>query len=229
MTLPPTLIRTGPGTTGTVGEALSQLAKVKHGKSPAPAMRGRRDTVIVVLFGVLGFTREHIRKASAEDIRVRAGSATVEGLHVPMADAAEACPACAVTRWLRIVTPAEIGHKTTVTERLTAEGYDADHHDCEDPLDDEWTHATTLLPAIDQHGWVTAHASVTVRSISGIAGRVQVFTGFRERALEDRQTKATRFDGMTTRQFTEEMDDFDARVARALALSEDILTDASDA
>jgi hypothetical protein len=34
---------------------------------------------------------------------------------------------------------------------------------------------------------------------------------------------------MSTKRFTEEMDDFDARVARALALSDDILAGANDA
>lgn len=230
MTPPPTLVRTGPGMTQSVAEALTQLPKVKHGKSPAPAMRGRRDAVIVVLFGVLGLTRQDIRKVAVANIRVSAsGVVKVQGVDIPPGDNAESCPACAVTRWLRIVTSAELGYKKTVTDRLTAEGYDAAHHDCDDALDDEWTHATTLLPAIDQHGWVHAHASVTVRSISGIAGRVQKFTGYREHALENHEAKATRFDGMSTKRFTEEMDDFDARVARALALSNDILAEANDA
>jgi hypothetical protein len=227
MTPPPTLVRTGPGTTKSVAEALTQLPKVNHGKSPAPAMRGRRDAVIVVLFGVLGFTREDIRKVGAADIRLDPTS--IQGLEVPKSDPAEACPACAVSRWLRILESSLLWGKHGKAELLDAVSYDADHHDCDDPLGDGWSEAALLLPAIDQHGWVKSEQPVTARSISAIAGRVQRFTGYREQAFELREAKATRFDGLSTKQFTEEMDDFDARVAKALALSADILGEANAA
>jgi len=221
------LLRTGDGATQSVGEALAQLPKAKHGKSSASGLRGRRDAFVVVLFAYLGYSRQQLRSVTPADVTT--DPLTVQGHRIPQGDDPASCPACAVTRWLRVVVPAELGRRTEVTEILDPRAFDAAVHDCEGWLDDEWTSATTLLPAIDQHGWVSAHTEISTRTVSAIAARVQQFTGLRELGHVPVVAKVTRFDEMSTTEFTEEMDDFDRKVAEALAWSNDILDTANEA
>lgn len=221
---PVSLVRSGDGLTRDVGEALAQLPRGHHGKSVAPALRARRDGFIIVLFGLLGFTREEIRRVTPADVLL--DPLTIQGLPVQRGDDQATCPACAVTRWLRVVMPAELGFRNDVRSVLDPRAFDPDIHDCDEGLEQDWTHATTLVPAIDKHGWVDAHCGVSTRSVSAIGARVQQFTGHREQRWTPQEQQPTRFDGMSTKRFADEMDEFDRRVAQALARSAEVLADA---
>ncbi|WIB65607.1 hypothetical protein [Curtobacterium sp. MCBD17_040] len=202
--------------TRTVSEALAQLPTTAHRNNLPTALRGRRDGFLIVLFGVLGFTREEVRKVTTADIRL--DPVTIQGRTVPRDNGTPpGCPACAVTRWLRVALPAELGRKRDVAEAVDPRTFDPDVHDCDEGLEHEWRKATNIVPAIDQHGWLDVHQPISTRSLTTIAGRVQRFTGRREQRWEAPAAVPTRFDGMSRQQFTDEMDEFDLKVAQALA------------
>jgi hypothetical protein len=60
----------------------------------------------------------------------------------------------------------------TVQVAVERPGKPQDRH-CELPLDDGWTAASVLLPAIDQYGWLDNHGALSIRSISTITARRQ--------------------------------------------------------
>ncbi|MBF4616197.1 hypothetical protein [Curtobacterium sp. VKM Ac-1376] len=197
---------------------------MQKGKSVTSALRGRRDAFVIVLFAHLGLNRQQIGEVIAGDIRV--DPLTIRSAQIPRDDPPASCMACAVTRWLRVVMPAELGFRNDVRAIIDPRAYDPDIHDCDEGLEHDWRHATTLVPAIDQHGWVDAHQSVSARTLSAIAGRAQQPTGYREQRWVPTEQKPTRFDEISQNDFGDEMDAFDRRVAEALARSAEVLADA---
>ncbi|MFL0361175.1 hypothetical protein [Curtobacterium flaccumfaciens] len=218
-----TLVRDGEGVAN-IHEALAQQPTVQKGKSVASALRGRRDAFLIVLFAHVGLNRRQIRDVTGGEIGV--DPLTIRGVQVPRGDQSASCMACAVTRWLRVVMPAELGFRNDVRAVIDPRAYDPDIHDCDEGLEHDWRHATTLMPAIDKHGWVDAHRAVSTRSLSDIATRVQQHTGYREQRWVAAEQKPTRFDDMGQDEFSDEMDDFDRRVAQALARSAEVVADA---
>lgn len=220
---PTTLIRVGDGM-ATIAEALAQQPTVQQGKNVASALRGRRDGFLIVLFAHLGLTRQQIREVATRDVRV--DPLRIRGVPIPRGGRPAACLACAVTRWLRVILPAELGFRNDIRRHINPRAYDPHLHDCDEALDADWQHATTLVPGIDQHGWVNTHRPVSTRTLSAIAGRVQQRTGHRDQQWMPVKPRPTRFDNMHDDDFRDEMDDFDRRVAQALARSADVLATA---
>lgn len=147
-----------------VPRALAQVVKHAHLKYAHQAVRGRRDAWLLVLVGVLRFTREEARSIEPDDIRLYP-RITVRGRRVPKSDLAQECPACATTRWLRVAADATLGRRITAAGIVSPTGVDELAHDCAVGLDGEWRFAPTLLPAIDQHGWLTQSA-LSIRAIT---------------------------------------------------------------
>lgn len=139
-------------------------------------VRGRRDAAVVVLRGRMRLTRSQIRALASSDFRPGLGSISVTGRTVPRAVEPGRCPACAVTRWLRLAADLE---STSGWRRLrndwsgrwpnTAGSETA--HDCARRLPGNWREFRVLVPAIDRHGWVSDYRPLSPRAISAITNR----------------------------------------------------------
>lgn len=221
MTAPPrppaqTLIRTGEPYASTE-EALAQLPRARR----VAGLRGRRDAWLLILIGVLELTRRQCHDISAERIDLSAGI-RVHGRFIPTGNDTATCPACAVTRWLRVIGEYGVGFRTYAFQLLDPQVALTDAHDCEDPVGDDWKTAPQLLPAIDQHGWVRDSAPLSMRSISAVSARVQRFTGARETAFA--RTVATgRFKDATSAELVAAQDDAYDEADRLLERSKRLL------
>lgn len=97
---------------------------------------------------------------------------SILGVPVPYTTDPACCPSCAVTRWLRVITPATNGWRSEVRALLNEP--DDERHDCGKPLDNSWQTVRTLLPAIDRHGWVAARGPMTLRAVTAtVTGRLR--------------------------------------------------------
>ncbi|MGL5859597.1 MAG: hypothetical protein ACRC35_14570 [Angustibacter sp.] len=80
------------------------------------------------------------------------------------------CPACAVTRWLRTATTAQdrsrAGLRAEFLRDRSGDSWPA--HECRRPVAPAWQSLWQLLPAIDQHGWLTDWRPMTTRAISAV-------------------------------------------------------------
>lgn len=152
----PTALRQGQGWVP-VPRALAQLSVYAHPKHFDRALRGRRDGWLIVLIGVLGLNRNRARRLRPDQVHADE-QISIAGRPVPaeLAGPPGECPACAVTRWLRVAGAASFGFRGDVIRLLRPDGVDPETHDCTRDLDVEWREASTLLPAIDRHGWVSA-------------------------------------------------------------------------
>ena len=159
----PTLFREG-AEWAPVARALAQVPKYQHPKGFQSAIRGRRDGWLIVLVGIIGLSRSAARKLPPDDVRLLP-RITIKGQTIPKDALASECPACAVTRWLRIAGDASLGMWSEVKRTVSPEGVDENAHDCGLGLDGSWRQANTLLPAVDRHGWVSS-APMSSRSIS---------------------------------------------------------------
>ncbi|MBT2504188.1 hypothetical protein [Curtobacterium sp. ISL-83] len=204
--------------------AIQQLPKVRHGASVAPILRARRNAFLIVLFAHLGLNRNGVRNVTAADITPV--PLTIAGTLIPRGDDPASCFACAVTRWLRVVWPAERGNHAAIRTITDPRAHYADIHDCDEGLDHDWRAATTLLPAIDQHGWVDSHQPISTRTLSNVVGHLQLPTGYREQRWTPTEPKPTRFDGLEDDEFDRQMAQFDIDIARALARTAELLADA---
>lgn len=145
-------------------QALAQLPVYRLPRGFATALRGRRDGWLLVLIGHLKLSRTSAR-ALTESAVVLFPSLSINGRPIPRAQTPAECPACAVIRWLRVATPASFGWRNEIISAVTPEGDPLDSHDCAVGLDGSWRQASTLLPAIDRYGWVSAEPMST-RAIS---------------------------------------------------------------
>lgn len=71
---------------------------------------GLRDTFLTVLLGTLHLTRQQARTIASGDVAVTS-IVRIRGHVVPSSDDPASCPACAVTRWLRIIGPVWSGFR----------------------------------------------------------------------------------------------------------------------
>jgi hypothetical protein len=218
-----TLVRDGEDYTTPQG-AIAQQPKVHRGKKVAAVVRGRRNAFLIVLFAHLRLTLDELRSVEAADIEP--APLRIRGVDIPRGDDPASCYACAVTRWLRIVWATERADHATIRQACNVQTYYDDVHDCDEGLEHDWRWATTLLPAVDQHGWVDSHRSISTRTLSEVIGKVQLRTGYREQQWVPPEAKVTRFDEMRKDEFDLEMEAFDRRMAEALARSAEVLADA---
>lgn len=147
------------------------------------AFRGRRDAWILVLLSPLvRRTRRQVLDLRTKDIIwpqqspsnspgaasapiTVAGAPIVANLERPPSE----CPACAVTRWLRVAGLENRWGKASVREFLIREPGVPVEHDCLAPAPRKWREVWQLAPAIDQHGWVVDWRPMSARSVSLVA------------------------------------------------------------
>lgn len=213
----PSLIRTG-GPYAPLDAALAQLPRARR----VTGLRSRRDAWLLVLIGVLQLTRRQTQSIAASDIDLDTGI-RVRGQFIPTGTDTLTCPACAVTRWLRVAGIYGVGFRTYAFGLLDAQVALTDEHDCEVPVDDEWRSAPQLLPAIDQHGWFR-DAPLSMRSISAVSARVQMRTGVVEQAWKPFEATG-RFKDATSAELVVAQDEVDARAAELLQRSGALLGD----
>jgi hypothetical protein len=139
----------------TPADALRSLPIFEH---PA-AVPARRDGVLILMCLVLSWPRRQARQATA-DVRPvpRLGN-----LDLPLGADPATCPGCVLTRWLRVLA-ADVAGSRPLVETVVADS-DRRGHDCCHEVPDGWAHRP-LLPAIDRHGWIDPHRTLTARSIS---------------------------------------------------------------
>ncbi|WP_145984235.1 hypothetical protein [Pseudonocardia sp. EC080610-09] len=77
------------------------------------------------------------------------------------------CPACAVVRWLDILGTLDgLGRGSARMDLVTAHAPTADTPHTHRPKSPHrWRDAATLLPAIDQHGWLDDYRPITTRTM----------------------------------------------------------------
>lgn len=131
--------------------------------------RGRRDAWLIVLCGLCGLSRRDARFIKSSQIRVEAAGIRVAEHLVPFRGNEDPlrCPACAVTRWLRVVGEADLWGRNAAKALLVSR---AASHDCEHPVADlPWRQAWVLTPGIDQWGWfVHVDQPMTARQVSAV-------------------------------------------------------------
>jgi len=123
-------------------------------------MFGRRDRCLLVLSQLAGVPYRHLATLTAGDLDLEEGVATIRSAAgewtVGAADDVEACGACAVVRWLKILDLAVTQLSTRTIAEALKKAAAVDHrspHVCRNGLVlDEATRGVPLLPPIDQWG-----------------------------------------------------------------------------
>ena len=160
-------------------------------------------------------------QVQANGIRQLYPRIAVKGRSVPKGDVVAECPACAVTRWLRIAGAASFGFWNEVQEAVSPVGVNELAHDCESGLDGVWRQANTLLPAVDRHGWVSSEA-MSVRSISATMAHRQALGVVAEIKTRVMPTGG-RFADATMDELADAYSDVDQRAAAALLRLKEIV------
>lgn len=132
-------------------------------------LRGRRDAFVVLLVGELGFTRHEAQKVTVHDVALYP-QLSVAGRPVRREDDPVVCPACALTRWLRVVNATSRGWRSELRDILDPRTVTGGH-DCRVGLDGEWRFAEDILPSVDRYGW--AGQPLSDRSISEVMARAR--------------------------------------------------------
>lgn len=218
-----------------VGAALAQLPKYRK----RPGLHGRRDGFILVLAGMMRLTREQCRSIAPSDLTVTESSVIIQGRRIPLAEPAPMCPACAVTRWLRVVGPAWRGNTAKVNQALDSTAADPDEHDCVQPVrGDErivdgrkvfdradWLDCGFLAVSIDRYGWVRTDAPISARAITSIVPARRIATDWVEQ-VGPVERAAGRFDDLSQREFYDAQADVERQAEEAFARSMELLAQA---
>lgn len=231
-----------------VGEALAQLPRYgaprRTSQRDASGLRGRRDGFLIVLTGALGLSRERARRVTGTDIHftpeeidgeggggISRRAVTIGGLPVPRDAAPDRCPACAVTRWLRVVTALHHGHRDWALDLVDVTKKDETRHDCDTPFGagNEWGGVGPLLLSLDQEGWTRPGVPLSVRSITAILNTRRMLTGRREEPIYYRPVVSTRFDTSTPDEVYQAAGNLDDQVAQALMRTQQLLADMNSA
>lgn len=133
---------------------------------------GRRDGFLTVVAANL--TRASIDRLEPQEIEQVGRTILIRGVAVATANLPGTCPACAISRWLRVLGHAQRDGwqsvKIFLSEHPDATAAEMSGHDCEDIIVGSWTDLA-LLPAIDQYGSVEDHVSLSPRAMAAILGR----------------------------------------------------------
>jgi hypothetical protein len=150
------------------------LAAIPVGGWPTGIV-GRRDAALVALFCIGGLSRRRMRSLRAAPGQTPVLSPVVEP---------GACPACSVSRWLRVHALAAAAGWRAVRGQLADIGEvparDEAAHDCARPV--RWPDRSGRWPmfsAIDRHGWVNEAVPVSARSITTVVAHRLVEGGRR--------------------------------------------------
>lgn len=145
------------------------LAALRHEWWPE-GVAARRDALILVLIAH-GFTRTRIRHLQPRHIQTFP-QFIVDEFVLPRHRDPRLCAQCALVRWLAVLHAYRHRSGRDVEELLTeARVFAHPRHDCLEHLGDWWRTAPWLIPAIDQHGAITAGHPVTTRAVTGILRR----------------------------------------------------------
>lgn len=186
---------------------------------------GRRDGFLFLLLDQLHQTRRDARAVTEAEIALTP-ALSITGIEVPQANPVERCWRCVTTRWLRVLGPAALGFRYTVHEILDPTLHRDEEHDCDTPLSEDWRAAPTLLPAIDQHGWLTTHQPLSISAMSAItAQRQQAGQVPAENHLHGRAQPSP---GHSLQDLTCGYDDVDARLAKLLLRTSALLAENDD-
>jgi hypothetical protein len=207
-------LRTG-GEWASVETALQAMPLTRY---PA-GLVGRRDALVLLLLDHLHLTREGARAVRIADVDLTRWR--LVGTPLPATDSTVACPRCILSRWLRVLGPAALGFRTSVRELLDPAAF-TDEHDCTNPLENTWTAAPNLLPAIDRHGWLT-NTTISTRTISTLTARRQ------DPALppahhRPRPISPNSRPPLTLQALADAYDDLDERLTALLLRTNDLLT-----
>jgi hypothetical protein len=192
------------------------LAAIPKYRYPV-GLRGRRDAFLIVLLGVLRLTRQQAQAVTADDVAVTS-IVRIRGTVIPSTDDPAACPACAVTRWLRIVGPAWTGFRGDVISMLDPTKGNLDQHDCEQSLPGQWRRAEQLLLPLDVHGWARTGVTLSGRSMTSIipTRRAAAAAGAIAEVVGAIARQPSRFDALTLQETYTELGATDAAVDAAL-------------
>lgn len=164
-------------------------------------LHGRRDAFLVVLTASLAlpYPAAQVLTPAAIVINNPADPPTshdvdnidevvaVAGRAVPNDADPRACPRCAVVRWLDILGTLDgLGRGSARMDLVTAHALTSnDPHTHRPRPPYRWRGAATLLPAIDQHGWLDDYRPITIRTIrTRLAAARGVQPAFDGRALQ---------------------------------------------
>ncbi|MGC8628543.1 MAG: hypothetical protein ACP5VR_13545 [Acidimicrobiales bacterium] len=135
-------------------------------------MVGRRDGALVAMVCAGGYSRRQLAAMKANDTLASAVPDLLERLG--HAEAPGACPACALTRWLRVHALLAAQGWRRVRDEFSDIGEIAasteESHDCQWPL--AWPEQASLVAplfsAIDYHGNIELRLALSTRSMSAI-------------------------------------------------------------
>jgi hypothetical protein len=189
------------------------VPKYHHDKDAPFAIRGRRDGWLIVLVGIVQLNRTEARQLEHDAVQLFP-RLTIKNVPIGRTDSAPECPACAVTRWLRIAGDASFGFRNEVRKTVSPTDVDESLHDCALGLDGLWRQANTLLPSVDRHGWVSVEPMST-RAVSATLAHRQALG---PEATITRRTLPTggRFADATMNELADAYDNVDERAAAAL-------------
>ncbi|QNE48662.1 hypothetical protein F1C58_16525 (plasmid) [Glaciihabitans sp. INWT7] len=189
-------------------------------------LRGRRDAWLLTLIGVLGLTRRESMELIADDIELFP-VIRIANRPVPRSDVPAECPACAVTRWLRVVGAASRGHRSEVQGLLNPLGVDDEVHDCGVGLDGSWREADCLTVAVDRRGWIASGKPLSSTSVSAIMKARQLPAGDPLRGFS--LAPATgRFKDASSAELASAYDEIDVRLSELLARAEAAVSAGAD-
>lgn len=128
------------------------------------AVRGRRDAVILLL-AAAGCSRAEIARTRPDTVAVWIAPA-LRGQELPRAASTYACPACALTRWLRVLSRWSGPYGLHAIEQLVeATPVEPGQHDCQRRVEPEWESAPWLVCRILAGGLLT-NEPVGLRAIT---------------------------------------------------------------
>jgi hypothetical protein len=200
-----------------VPETLAQIPTLRF----PTGLHGRRDAWLVVLVGFVSLTRKQATEITADQVRLHP-LLEVACARVPFVVPAAECPACAVTRWLRVLGASQVGGGGAVREMLDPRGADLELHDCGRGLDGAWRQVATLLPAIDKHGWV-ADQALHRQTITDLLRYRQTISGLPAEVATATRVATGRFADASRQQLADAYDEVDQALADLLAKTEELL------
>lgn len=203
-----------------VERALAEIPKYRH----PVGLRGRRDAFLVILVGFLQLSRQEARSITPGLIEL--GSIVkIHGRVIPSNDDPVTCLACAVTRWLRVVGNAYLGHQHETRAILDSTKADLSEHDCGRPVTEPWRRATELLLPLDMHGWARTGVPLSKRSITAIIPARRRASGFVE-DVGPHTRQPSQFDDLSAAETYRAAGEIEARAAVAFARSAEVLAEA---
>ncbi|WNY33261.1 hypothetical protein Q9Q99_14025 [Curtobacterium flaccumfaciens] len=217
--VPPARVWKGAAAVADIEQALAEIPKYRH----HVGLRGRRDAFLIVLVGFLQLTRQEARHLSPPAIEL--GSIVkVRGRVIPSNDDPVTCLACAVTRWLRVVGNAYLGHRAETRALLDSTKADLSEHGCGRPISEQWRRATELVVPLDTHGWARTGVPLSTRSISSIIPARRRGYGFVE-DVGPHTRKPTQFDDLSAAATYRAAGELEATARAAFARSAKVLAE----